>query len=230
MDSIGITLLLAKKLRKRYRAYLASYVLTFTSKSELVNKIEHLVEKYKWKHHSLVDKDEKGFIYFGIEDIFKVSGSISNKALLGRSSIMDINSYDEAVSLVHSKHYFLSNIDEVKDDYVVSLIYFYSDNKLPFSISGLFYFQNMFPKNVITLVENKSNNLEFIQKIINTTDEDEELNADNFQFCGIESLRRITDFSKSIGSYEVLSKDFDSLNAISKLLPNQQEILDSVPN
>ncbi len=95
---VGTTLLFAEQSSDCLEGWLKSYIFEAHNHDELKQKATH-------KAHQVIQSAKSGVTvnYFGIEDIFKVSGPFKHHSVTGRESIWDIT-FKSAKDLIQPKH------------------------------------------------------------------------------------------------------------------------------
>ncbi len=124
---IGATLLFSEQSPDSLEGWLNSYIFEAENSEELSQKTNQ-------KAQQVIQAAESGNIiaYFGIEDVFKISGPFKNHAVLGRESIWDINlKYAKDLILPPDKWTFNSRTEDLLPEEwcIAKSIYFIQEPK-----------------------------------------------------------------------------------------------------
>jgi hypothetical protein len=221
-ENIGITLLIGEPKRSgKIRATLISLITSYSSKKMLLKDIDEMILKFGWEKYPAIGFKQ---IYFGIEDVFEVSGPLIDGCLVGKTDMHDVKK-ESAIKLVRSiEKYDIARLLSASE-FIFQLVYFYDDKskEKKRTISVSFYFSEI--DFVAALTRLKSRNFSRLLKEKLLEFDNEISNTSKLQFLGIENVYPVSIFAKQFGGFEAFSRDFSNYDEILELLPNQSEIL-----
>jgi hypothetical protein len=212
IKNAGLTLLFAEKANKGWIGYLNSYVVKANNWDELFDEVLMIAKK------EIFRKDNNLMLFLGIADVFYVSGSLKQFAILGKTY------YDEYTQKVESKKLVAKKIQPFSRGWqICELVYFYNDDKS----------RDFFALTCLTLV--KANTIkelkEKLKGVVNLTSfkhqivtkKLDKLNSDLLEFIGI---KKVNSLNGKLGEnpFESYIKDVKLLDDILTSLPKINEL------
>jgi len=217
---VGVSLLYSKFESNEYEAILSSYILQSIDHENVIKEVSVIGER------DSVLNDEFYIKYFGIEDIFKVVGPISDGALLGRMTVWD-KTMQDAVELVLSENKFSINLSKQfsRNWYLATPVYYVTSKES--DDARIISCHCLVESLKTSSVENKArliaNSSMFKRKIVEL--DSEGLVVEELNFLGFENISNIKDDIMQGGPFMKLSKMFNSEDEIRTLLIDNEELI-----
>lgn len=187
---IGVTLLFKKNNTKVVSGILKSIVVTSTKtdlKNEIDNRANEIAKFYNYK-------------FIGINDIFLVSGQITQGEILGRTTNYDLDTLSKAKSIISTEFSF--DDSSKSKQFNCSLVYFcknFDNDKFAISIITVL---NSSVSSVIEDANNIANDIPFIEKIKANSIE----KIESIEYLGIEDIGEV---EVEIGVFQSFYAEFN---------------------
>jgi hypothetical protein len=219
----GVTLIFSRKEEDKICGLLKSYVLKVNNIQSLRKEIKIIV------NNQISKKDGYEYKYYGINDLFAVSGKFAPKAVLGKSFLDEVDTIESARELINSEDQYSCNNQKDFHLYkemwfLVSLIFFYFDKKLndSLSIACSTPVHKSSLRDVVDYVNDLSKDIYFHRKIVSKRMD--KLKASNLTYVGIENINLIEENPIKGESFQTLYNDFITEKELKSLCINSKEV------
>ncbi len=216
---IGVTLLYSFTEKEKLRAVLKSYVIDCNEKNQVYKKAKEVALtqiKLYYPHYK----------YLGIDDVFSVSGEISEGEMLGRTSFFELTDKTKAIETLCTGKEDL-DVTKYKGKIVnVTLVYYYDGiDKYTLSVLTILNLQSC--DDVINRIKYLTESEKMIDNIVSLSVE--KIDKTKLTFIGIGEISVIEEDLSQGGSFDVwYSDDYVSEKDMLKILPTSNELKEIV--
>ncbi|MEM6738431.1 MAG: hypothetical protein AAF620_20430 [Bacteroidota bacterium] len=216
---VGITLLYSVLEESNLIGILKSYVIDCQNKYSIISEAQKKAEQQ-------IDLLYPNYKFLGVEDVFTVTGEVKEGELMGRSTLYDIDSIEEARKMVVNDTVFAIKAKNVINHYCGSLVYFYEgdEEKYAFTINAITKGEI---KEVVENLKGLAASDKTINKIVKSSVESLDINKINF--LGIEDINVITEDIAQGGSFLVLyNEEVQNEKELLSILPSKEELSEMI--
>jgi hypothetical protein len=218
--NIGVTLLFSLQEDEIFYGLLKSYVIECKDKNNFHQVVTQKVSG-KIKLHFSNQR------FLGIEDVFSVSGKAEVGEVVGRSTLYDLQSINQAKGLVKkdSEYSFLQIEDNIINPYVcVSILYFYEDNRnTNYTFSVLTLLKNADIKKVVPKAKEIAKSKSFLYKLLKLSAN--KMYVSKIKYIGIEDIYLVEEDVDNGEAFLVLrNSEIKCEEELLALLPTEVEI------
>ncbi|WP_010522080.1 hypothetical protein [Aquimarina agarivorans] len=204
---IGVTFLYKNNNDNLIEVVLISCIIEIPSIKDLTNidkKAKEISSKFNYE-------------YLGINDLFHVTGKLTEGEIIGRTSYYELNTFDKSRSLIMDDSFFKNKSSIINKFYCFTTIYFCkNDINQNFTISIKSIFKNN-SNNLHQQIHEISKNRTFLKKIIsNSIDK-----IQSIEFVGIEDLYLI-DLNMDI--FETLFSNINEIQSIEDEIISEKKV------